>query len=107
MVLETQPSLPGSPRQRHEVRDPDRRRAAVGVTLGSNGSFTGTPTRHGTFSFSVHVTDCTPATTCTGDPAGVDRNLTWRVSAKEQQAGPQAQPVIPFGGLGGRKVARP
>src|SRR6185369_13115487 len=31
---------------------------------------------------------------------------TWRVSAKEQQAGGQTQPPIPFGGPGGRRVAQ-
>ena len=50
-----------------------------GVTLNANGSFSGAPTTHGTFVFSVQVTDqSTPQQIVT-------RTLTWRVSAREQQ----------------------
>src|SRR5262249_35690616 len=79
-----------------------------GMTLNSSGSFSGSPTRHGAYQFSVHIVDCSPSTSCSAGTVqqAIDRALTMRVSAKDQQGGGQAQPPIAFGGPGGRKLAQ-
>jgi YVTN family beta-propeller protein len=82
-----------------------------GVTLTSTGGFTGVLTKHGTFNFTVQVTDCAISNglpTCTNQvtPQVVQRALTWRVSPREQLSGAQTQPTISFGGPGGRRIAQ-
>ena len=39
-----------------------------GLTLNSNGSFSGQPLRHGTYNFTVELRDCYPASTATPAP---------------------------------------
>jgi N-acetylneuraminic acid mutarotase len=68
-----------------------------GVTLTSTGAFTGSPTNHGTFNFTVQVQDATTT---------ISRNITWRVSAREQLANPGSSANITFGGPGGRRIAQ-
>jgi hypothetical protein len=79
-----------------------------GLALNANGSFTGQPTRHGTFNFTVEIRDCSPSTSCAaGTPQQVvTKDLTMRVSAKDQQGSSQSQPGIGFGGLNGRRMAQ-
>ena len=68
-----------------------------GVTMTSAGAFTGAPTNHGTFNFTVQVQDST---------ATISRAITWRVSAREQQGNTGAAGNVTFGGAGGRKLAQ-
>ena len=79
-----------------------------GVTLNSNGSFSGSPTTHGGFSFTVQVQDCTPSTSCAPGTVQQTKNvaLTWRVSAREQQGNAGAAAASNFGGLNGRRLAQ-
>ena len=71
-----------------------------GVILQTNGCFNNAPTALGTFNPQVQVTDLA------SPPQVVTRNFTIRVSAKDQEGGSQTQPVISFGGAGGRRLAQ-
>lgn len=68
----------------------------------------GAPRETGTYTFTIQVTDCSPAETCApGTPQQTaSQTFTLRVSAREQQAGGQANTPISFGGPGGRRVAQ-
>ncbi len=108
VVLETQVSLPLVGGNGTRAVTLTGGTLPPGLTLNANGTFTGTPRRHGTFNFTVQATDCTPSTTClnTVVQQTVSRALTLRVSAKDQQVGSQTQPPISFGGPGGRRIAQ-
>ena len=79
-----------------------------GLTLNSNGSFTGSPQRHGTFNFTLELRDCNPSSSCVPGSAQqvVTRNVAWRVSAKDQQGFSGAAGTVPFGGPAGRTIAQ-
>jgi len=108
VVLENPPALPVVGGNGNKAVTLTGGSLPPGITLNSSGSFSGTPTHHGSFAFSVHVTDCTPSTSCTAatGPQTIDRNLTWRVSARDQQAGSSDSSTITFGGTGGVKLAQ-
>jgi uncharacterized repeat protein (TIGR01451 family) len=78
-----------------------------GLSLSTAGSFTGSPRRHGKFNFTLELSDCVSGS-CSGNFAQqvVQQNISWRVSAKDQQGGSQTQPPISFGGAGGRRLAQ-
>ena len=111
VVLEPQPSLPIVGGNGAKTVTVTAGALPPGVTLTSTGAFTGTPTRHGTFNFTVQVQDCALSSglpTCSNTTAAqtVSQALTWRVSSKDQQGFAQLQPAISFGGSGGRKFAQ-
>jgi hypothetical protein len=68
-----------------------------GISMTSTGAFTGVATNHGTFNFTVQVQDST---------ATISRNITWRVSAREQQGNTGAAGNITSAAQGGRKLAQ-
>ena len=113
VVLENPPSLPivGGFGTRTATLTSAATTLPPGVTLNSNGSFTGQPLRHGTYNFTVELRDCTPASSCgTGTVQQVvTRNVSWRISAREQQGNNQTNPPvgpISFGGPGGPRLAQ-
>ena len=73
------------------------------------GVFTGTPTRHGTYNFTLELNDCQTSSCSAGTtPQTVTKNIAWRVSAKDQQGNSQGSGavVLSFGGASGRKLAQ-
>jgi uncharacterized repeat protein (TIGR01451 family) len=79
----------------------------AGLTLNANGSFSGSPRHHGTFDFTIELRDCLGGSCGSNfNQQVVSKNITWRVSAKDQQSGSQTQPAISFGGPNGRRLAQ-
>ncbi len=68
----------------------------AGLTLQSNGCFSGWPNVVGTFNFDVQVTDSA------SPPEQQTQHLTWVVGARDQIGWNETQPAITFGGPGGR-----
>ncbi|MEO8680480.1 MAG: kelch repeat-containing protein, partial [Vicinamibacterales bacterium] len=110
VVLETQPSLSIVGGSGTKTATLTGGALPPGLTLLSTGSFTGTPTRHGNYNFTVELRDCTPSTSCSAGTSQqvVTRNLALRVSAKDQQGSSASQPAITFGGIvpGSRTMAQ-
>ena len=75
-----------------------------GLTLNTNGTWAGTPLRHGTYNFTLELKDCQSGSCAT--PQVVQKNIAWVVSAKDQQGNSGSGAALPFGGPGGRKIAQ-
>ena len=78
-----------------------------GIVLGTGGVFTGAPTRHGTYNFTLQLNDCQNSS-CNASiaPQTVTKNIAWRVSPKDQVGGSQSGGSLSFGGATGRKLAQ-
>ena len=75
-----------------------------GLTLNANGTWTGTPTRHGTYNFTLELRDCQSGS-C-GSPTMVTKNISWQISAKDQQGAQGSDGTVSFGGASGRQIAQ-
>ena len=118
VVLETQPSVSflGGTGTRGLTADANNPLQAKltsgqlppGITLGTAGVFTGSPSRHGTYNFSLEVRDCLNNSCAPGTQQQVvPKNNAWRVSAKDQQGSSfGGGPVITLGGSPNRKLAQ-
>ena len=121
IVLETQPGLAFFGGNGQRTATITSGVLPPGLTLNLNGSFSGSPTRHGEFPLTLELRDCQLSTTnglptCNNQttPQVVpNKTVTLRVSAKEQQGSSAPTPALPaqpltiaFGGAGGRRVAQ-
>ena len=79
-----------------------------GIVLGTGGVFTGTPTRHGTYNFTLELKDCLNSSCAAGiAQQTVNKNIAWRVSAKDQQGNSTTGgPALVMGGSPNRKLAQ-
>ena len=75
-----------------------------GLTLNANGTWIGTPTRHGTYNFTLELRDCQSGS-C-GSPTMLTKNIQWQVSAKDQQGAQGPDGTVSFGGASGRQIAQ-